>query len=206
MISADFLIDNADLIATCAGPAPRAGRAQGDIAPVTQGSIASLDGRIVFVGREEDCRHDVSLRPHATVLDGRGRTIVPGFVDSHTHLVFAGDRRDELGRRLAGATYAEIAASGGGIVRTVAATREASEAALAEAARPRLAAMLAHGTTTAEVKSGYGLDLESELKTLRVIRRLAGEQAMTLAATFAGSIRPSTAIAATPAWTLSPTR
>ena len=187
MISADFLIEDADLVATCAGPAPRVGAAQGDIAALTRASIASLDGRIVFVGRAQDGRHEVSLKPDATVVDGHGRTVIPGFVDSHTHLVYAGDRRDELQRRLAGATYAEIAEGGGGIVKTVAATREASEADLAAAARPRLAAMLAQGTTTAEVKSGYGLDLESELKMLRAIRRLGAEQPVSLTATFMGA-------------------
>jgi len=187
VISADFLIEDADQVATCAGPAPRLGAAQGDIAVLARASVASLDGRIVFVGRAQDGRHEVSLRPDATVVDGHGRTVVPGFVDSHTHLVYAGDRRDELQRRLAGATYAEIAEGGGGIVKTVAATREASEADLAAAARPRLAAMLAQGTTTAEVKSGYGLDLESELKMLRAIRRLGTEQPVSLTATFMGA-------------------
>ncbi|MDH4063826.1 MAG: imidazolonepropionase [Acidobacteriota bacterium] len=187
MISADVLIDDADVVATCAGPAPRSGRAQADIAPLPRASVAAADGRIVFVGRAEDCRHQVSLRPDATIIDARGRTVVPGFVDAHTHLVFAGDRRDELQRRLAGATYAEIAAGGGGIVKTVAATRAASEADLVESARPRLLSMLRHGTTTAEVKSGYGLDLETELKMLRAIRRLAREQPVTLSATFMGA-------------------
>jgi imidazolonepropionase len=149
--------------------------------------LAALDGHIVFVGRAQDARHEVSLKPGATVIDGRGRSVVPGFVDAHTHLIFAGDRRDELQRRLAGASYADIAAGGGGIVKTVAATREASEADLASAARPRLAAMLAHGTTTAEVKSGYGLELETELKMLRVIKRLASEQPVTLISTFMGA-------------------
>jgi len=185
--SADFLIDDADLVATCAGPAPRAGAAQADIAPISGASIAALDGRIVYVGRSSDCRHEVSLRPSATVLDGRGRTVVPGFVDPHTHLVYAGDRREELRRRLAGATYAEIAAEGGGIVRTVDATRAATEDDLVQAARPRLAAMLANGTTTAEVKSGYGLDLETELRMLRAVRRLGQEQPVSLSATFMGA-------------------
>lgn len=187
MITADFLVDQADLVATCAGPAPRAGAAQGDIAAIPRASIASFEGRIVFVGRAEDCRHEVSLRPDAIVLDAHGRTVVPGFVDPHTHLVFAGDRRDELQRRLAGATYAEIAAGGGGIVKTVAATRAASQSELVAAARPRLAAMLAHGTTTAEVKSGYGLDVEPELRMLRAIRQLADEQPIALSATFMGA-------------------
>ena len=100
-------------------------------------------------------------------------SVVPGFVDPHTHLVFAGDRRDELRRRLAGATYAEIAAAGGGILSTVIATRAASEDELVRQSLDRLDEMLACGTTTCEVKSGYGLDLATELKMLRAAARLA---------------------------------
>jgi imidazolonepropionase len=187
MLTADFLIDDADLVATCAGPAPRRGAAQREISAIPRASVAGLDGRIVFVGPADECRRAVSLAPHARVVDARGRTIVPGFVDPHTHLVYAGDRRDELRRRLAGATYAEIAATGGGIVKTVAATREATEDSLVDAARPRLAAMLAHGTTTAEIKSGYGLSLDAELTMLRAIRRLAAAQAVSVSATFMGA-------------------
>ena len=187
MTTADLLIERADTLATCAGPGPRAGAAQGEIGVLRHASVAAREGRIVFVGPADACRAQVSLSPGATVVDATGRTVVPGFVDPHTHLVHAGDRRDELQRRLAGATYAEIAAGGGGIVRTVQATRAASEDELVATARPRLAAMLAQGTTLAEVKSGYGLDVASELRMLRAIRRLAAEQPVTLAATFMGA-------------------
>lgn len=125
--------------------------------------------------------------PDATRIDARGCTVLPGFVDPHTHLLFAGNRIDELHERLRGATYADIAARGGGIVATVAATRQASEDTLIAAARPRLDAMLACGTTTAEVKSGYGLNTSSELKMLRAIRRLAGTHPVDLVATFMGA-------------------
>src|ERR1700752_5377085 len=148
MLSADFLIDDADLVATCAGPAPRRGSAQREIAAIARASVASLDGRIVYVGAADECRCAVSLASNAEVFDARGHTVVPGFVDPHTHLVYAGDRRDELQRRLAGATYAEIAAGGGGIVKTVAATRTAAEEDLGRHGLPRLSAMLAAGTTT----------------------------------------------------------
>ena len=121
------------------------------------------------------------------MIDGRDATVVPGFVDPHTHLVFAGDRREELLQRLGGATYAAIAARGGGIVTTVAATRTATEQALVEGALPRLAAMLACGTTTAEVKSGYGLETASELRMLRAIRMLDAQQPIELVATFMGA-------------------
>jgi imidazolonepropionase len=125
--------------------------------------------------------------PDATVIDGRRLSLVPGFVDAHTHTMFAGDRRDELRRRLGGATYAEIAAAGGGILSTVRETRAASEDDLVSSTELRLSEMLACGTTTAEIKSGYGLDLESELKMLRAIRRLEGGQPIDLVPTFMGA-------------------
>ncbi len=186
-MTADFLIQDADLVATCAGPGPRVGAAQNNISGIERGSVAGLDGRIVFAGPADDCDRAVTLAPTAQVIDGRGCTVVPGFVDPHTHLVFGGDRREELRRRLAGATYAEIAAEGGGIVKTVAATRAASELELIDGARPRLAEMLAFGTTTAEAKSGYGLDRETELRMLRAIRALAATQPVELTATFMGA-------------------
>lgn len=187
MTPADLLVHRADLVATCAGPAPKCGAAQGDIAPIAGASIAAHQGRIVAVGPAAEVAARVALTPGATTIDARGATVVPGFVDSHTHLVYAGDRRDELARRLRGASYAEIAAGGGGIVRTVAATRAASEDALVEGALPRLADALAQGTTTCEVKSGYGLDTASELRMLRAVRTLAGRQPVDLSPTFMGA-------------------
>jgi imidazolonepropionase len=184
---ADFLIEHADLVATCAGPAPRVGPAQGDISPLRGASVAAHDGRIVFVGSVDTLGRHVDLLPGAVRIDARGCTVVPGFVDPHTHLVHAGDRRDELQQRLAGATYAEIAAAGGGIARTVAATRAAPEDELVRLARARLAEMVASGTTTCEVKSGYGLTLESELTQLRAIRTLDTEHAVDLVSTFLGA-------------------
>ena len=185
-VTADFLIDNADLVATCAGPAPRRGDAQKDISAIPNASVAALEGRIVFVGPAAEAAR-VVLTDDAQVIDGAGCSVVPGFVDPHTHLIFAGDRRDELRRRLAGATYADIAASGGGIVKTVAATRAASEHELVESARTRLAEMLAAGTTTAEAKSGYGLDLATEQRMLHTIKTVAAGQPIDLTATFMGA-------------------
>ena len=151
------------------------------------GVVASRHGRIVFVGSEAAFDAGVQTTPDAVVIDAGGGTVLPGFVDPHTHVVYAGDRREELRRRLAGATYAEIAAAGGGILSTVRATREASEDALIESARVRLAEMLRCGTTTAEAKSGYGLETAAELKMLRVVRRLGQAQPIDLAATFLGA-------------------
>ncbi len=186
-MTADFLIRNADLVATCAGPGPRVGTAQNNISPLANATIAGLDGRIVFVGPAAEAEREVTPTATAQVIDARGCTVVPGFVDPHTHLIFGGDRRDELRRRLGGATYAEIAADGGGIVRTVAATRAASEPELIAGGRARLAEMLAFGTTTAEAKSGYGLDRETELRMLRAVKALAAEQPIELTATFMGA-------------------
>lgn len=184
---ADVLIQNADLVATCAGPGPKRGSAQRDIGALANATVAGFDGRIVFVGSDRDATQAVTLARGAQVIDARGCTVVPGFVDPHTHLVFAGDRRDELRRRLSGATYADIAAAGGGIVKTVNETRAASEDALVEGARQRLAEMLTFGTTTAEAKSGYGLDLASERCQLRAIRTAAAGQPIELSATFMGA-------------------
>jgi imidazolonepropionase len=172
---------------TCACAAPRRGREQADMTIVADGAIAADGERIVFAGLDRDLPRHVLTHADAQIIDARAYALVPGFVDAHTHAVFAGDRRDELRQRLAGATYAEIAAAGGGILSTVRATRAASEEDLVAATLPRLREMLACGTTTAEVKSGYGLDAESELKMLRAVRRLDAAQPIDLVPTFLGA-------------------
>ena len=180
-----IIIRHAKTVFTCAGPAPRCGAAQGDARPLQGASIVAADGVITFVGQADEA--DRIAPAGAAVIDATGCTVVPGFVDPHTHVVFAGDRREELRRRLAGATYAEIAADGGGILATVRATREATEEDLAAATRARLDQMLRCGTTTCEAKSGYGLQADAELKMLRVIRRLQAEHPMELVPTFMGA-------------------
>lgn len=187
MLQADFLIEHASAVFTCAGPAPRRGAAQREVSPLQQAVIAAHRGEIVYVGAADGLRDKVDVQRGAMRIDASGCTVVPGFVDPHTHIVFAGDRRQELHRRLGGATYAEISAGGGGILSTVAATRGASEDELADYTRPRLDEMLACGTTTCEAKSGYGLTTESELRQLRVIHRLNGEHAIDLVPTFLGA-------------------
>lgn len=185
---AALLIEHLDQLYPVAGPGPRAGARQGDHAAMTDGAIAvDGTGTIRAVGSTADVRAAVTIDEATRVVDGRGRSLVPGFVDPHTHLVFAGDRRDELRRRLAGATYAEIAAAGGGIVSTVTNTRAASEEDLRAQSARRLREMLAAGTTTAEAKSGYGLDTETELRMLRVIRQLDEAQPVELVPTFMGA-------------------
>ena len=187
MLQADFVIEHADLIATCAGPAPRRGLAQRDISPLPNGIIAAFQGRITYVGDPIGFADTVAVEKNATRIDARGCCVVPGFVDPHTHVIYAGDRGAELRRRLAGETYAAIAADGGGIIQTVAATRAATEDQLVEAARLRLDEMLACGTTTCEAKSGYGLELQSELRQLRAIRRLDEQHAVDVVPTFMGA-------------------
>lgn len=143
-----------------------------------------VDGdKIAWVG-------DMNARPaplDAEVVDCRRRLLTPGLIDCHTHLVYGGDRADEFERRLEGASYAEIAASGGGIVATVNATRAASEAQLFAEALPRVRALLAEGVTTLEIKSGYGLDSDSEIKMLRVAAKLADEFRLRIQKTFLGA-------------------
>jgi imidazolonepropionase len=182
-----LLIRHIRQLITCAGGAPRQGTDQRNLPIIEDGAVAADGERIVFAGADRDLPASLTTAPETRVIDGRLLSVVPGFVDGHTHAVFAGDRREELRRRLGGATYAEIAAQGGGIVSTVRATRAASEEDLADSTRRRLAEMLACGTTTAEIKSGYGLDVETELKVLRAIERLRSEQPIDLVATFMGA-------------------
>jgi imidazolonepropionase len=186
-VLADVLIRNTAEVLTCAGPAPRVGPRQADAGSVAHAIIAAREGVIVFVGDEADWRRDGALTADARIIDAEGGAVVPGFVDAHTHAIFGGDRRNELRRRLAGATYADIAAAGGGIVSTVRETRAATDEELAAGARARLDEMRRSGTTTCEVKSGYGLTTDSELRLLRVVRALAADHDIEIAATFMGA-------------------
>jgi imidazolonepropionase len=183
---ADLVLRHARVI-TCAGQAPRRGSDQARLETFPGGVVASNDGVIVFAGKATGFEDVIAPAPRATVIDLAGRTVLPGFVDPHTHAVFAGDRRDELRRRLGGESYTSIAAQGGGILSTVGATRAASESDLVRQSRGRLDAMLACGTTTAEVKSGYGLDTPTELKILHAIRQLTLDQPIDLVPTFLGA-------------------
>ena len=187
MILADLLISHARQIILYDGDPPFRGSAQGAVRILKDGAIAGWQGRIAYVGPSIDIHEVVRTVPGATLVDAHDRSVVPGFVDPHTHAAFAGDRREELRKRLAGATYAEIAAAGGGILSTVAATRAASEPDVIDQTRARLDEMLACGTTTCEIKSGYGLSLESELKILRAIRALAATHPVEIVTTFLGA-------------------
>ena len=168
-------IRGAASLATPVGSGPRRGRAQGEILRIRQPAVRAESDVLVFVGTETDYRREYAGRPADRTLDAAGGTLLPGLVDAHTHPVWAGDRSEEIGRRLAGESYAEIAAGGGGILATVRATRAASDPELSAIVRRRLAAMLAHGTTTVEAKSGYGLTVEDEIRSLRILKTLAAE-------------------------------
>jgi imidazolonepropionase len=146
------------------------------------GAVRVRDGRITWVGPRADAPVD-----GATLVDGGGCWLTPGLIDCHTHIVHAGNRSDEFEARLNGASYEDIARAGGGIMSTVRATRAATEDELLRQSLPRVASLLAEGVTTIEIKSGYGLDLESEARMLRVARRVATELPVSVATTFLGA-------------------
>jgi len=154
-----------------------------DLGEIEHGAIAAQDGRIVFAGPERD----MPALANAEIVDCEGRWITPGLIDCHTHLVHAGNRAQEFELRLNGATYEEVARAGGGIVSSVKALRKASETDLVRETLPRLDALIAEGVTTVEVKSGYGLDLENEMKSLKAARRLGDERPITVRTTFLGA-------------------
>jgi imidazolonepropionase len=171
---ASLEIRGAASLATPVGSSARRGPEQGAILRIRQPAVRAEDGILAFVGTEADYKRQYGGRPADSTVDATGKTLLPGLVDAHTHPVWVGDRGEEIGRRLAGESYAAIAASGGGILATVRATRAASDGELAAAARRRLQTMLAHGATTVEAKSGYGLTAGDELRSLRILRDLNG--------------------------------
>lgn len=183
-IEVDLIVHGAGQLLTLAGHGPCSGQAMDDLGIIADGAVAIADGRIVATGTSAEIRSHYRA---SHTWDAAGRVVLPGFVDAHTHLVFAGSREDEFERRIAGASYLEIMAAGGGIMSTVRATRAASLAQLIEEAQPRLARMLAHGTTTAEAKTGYGLTTADELKCLEAIHLLNSSQPVELVPTFLGA-------------------
>ncbi|MDQ6892702.1 MAG: imidazolonepropionase [Acidobacteriota bacterium] len=162
-------VRNAATLATPLGVSSRHGRAQGEILRIRKAALRIEDGRIVFAGTERDYVREYAGRPADLQIDASGLTLLPGLVDAHTHPVWAGDRGPEIGRRLAGESYASIAAAGGGINATVRATRAASDEELEALLSRRLLRMRAHGTTTVEAKTGYGLTVEDELRSLDLL-------------------------------------
>jgi len=178
-----MLIHSASQLLTIAG-APQRGRDLGRLSIVPDGAVLIRDGKIAAVGNTHELRQ---THPLEETLDARGHVVMPGFVDPHTHLLWAGDRAAEFEMRLEGKTYLEILAAGGGILSTVYHTRQASLQTLLDEARPRLREMLAHGTTTAEAKTGYGLQTDAELRMLQALLLLDAEGPLEIVPTFLGA-------------------
>jgi imidazolonepropionase len=184
----DLLVTNIGQLATLApGPVPRIGVAAGELGLVDRAAVAIRAGRFVAVGTERAVRRQVRVRRGGATVNAGGGAVVPGFVDPHTHALFAGDRASELTQKIEGRTYLEIAAAGGGLFRTVRLTRRAPTAQLLAETLPRLLRMGRVGTTTAEVKSGYALTHAGELRLLSTIPELARRSGLALVPTYLGA-------------------
>jgi imidazolonepropionase len=178
-----MLIHSASQLLTMKG-GPQRGQALGTLAIIEDGAVLVREGSILAVG---PTRELLAAYPDEARLDAGDCTVVPGFVDPHTHVLWAGERAAEFSMKMAGAKYLEILASGGGILSTVRATRAASIETLMDETRPRLQRMFTHGTTTAEAKTGYGLQTEAEIRMLAALLRLDAEGPLELAPTFLGA-------------------
>jgi imidazolonepropionase len=178
-----MLLHSASQLLTISGP-PQRGRDLGRLGIIPDGAVLIQGDRIAAVGPTAELRQ---AYPHEQTLDAKGGVVLPGFVDPHTHLLWVGDRAAEFEMRLQGKTYLEILAAGGGILSTVRHTRQASLQLMLDETRPRLREMLAHGTTTAEAKTGYGLDTETELRMLQALLLLDAEGPLEIAPTFLGA-------------------
>ena len=180
-VAADFLLTGIGQLVT-ADP----GRGDGPLGLVEHAAVAASGGTVAFAGPEADLP-ELELAPDATVLDAGGQAVLPGFVDAHSHLLFAGDRADEFAARLRGVGYEEALAAGGGINRTVRDTRAASDEALRDAAAGRLLRAALHGTTTCEAKSGYGLTVADERRSLAILAALDARARVEVVRTFLGA-------------------
>ena len=181
METVDIIIKNANELVTLKGPnKPRTKKEMSNLGIINKGSVAIRDGIIVAVGKNINYKSE-------KVIDAKGKTVMPGFVDPHTHLVFAGSREFELDMKLKGLSYMNILKKGGGIVYTVNETRKASTSNLLKQSRSRLDNMLFYGTTTCEAKSGYGLNTETELKILKAQKKLDETHPIDIVSTFLGA-------------------
>ena len=184
-MNANLIISNIGQLVTCASAGkPKRGAAMEDVGLIEDAAIAVIDGKIAACGLTEEVEEQFKAE---RFIDAAGRAVCPGFVDPHTHIVFAGDRLNEFELKIKGADYLEILANGGGIISTVNETREATLEQLVVQSLQRLNKMLACGTTTAEVKTGYGLDTETELRMLHAIAELDQGHTMDLVPTFLGA-------------------
>ncbi len=178
-----MLIHSASQLLTLAG-GPQRGHTLGALGLIEDGAVLVRDGKIIAAGRTSKL---LAAYPDEPRLDAAGNVVLPGFVDPHTHIVWAGDRAAEFEMKMAGAKYLDILAAGGGIISTVRKTRAASVENLMDETRPRLSRMFAHGTTTAEAKTGYGLETAAELRMLDALLRLSEEGPLELSPTFLGA-------------------
>ncbi len=183
----ELLIQHAKQLVTVSshGKRVKTGPEMRELAVIDDGSVFVRNGVIEWVGHESD--RTIDTTKETEVIDASDKIVLPGFVDSHTHLVFTGTRENEFAMRAEGTTYQQIAKEGGGILSTVTAVRKATKKELKRLAEKRLDKMMQCGTTTVEIKSGYGLDMENEIKMLEVINELAKEHFMTVVPTFLGA-------------------
>lgn len=186
---ADLLIHSARMMATLRGHSgrPACGADMSEIGLIEDGALAIRDGKIAAVGTTEEIRAGGWAGPDTRQISALGKVVTPGFVDPHTHVLYAGSRENELSLKLKGVPYLEILKQGGGILSTVQSTKLAKDEEIKVQTSRRLRTMLSLGTTTAEAKSGYGLMLDEELRALRLIRELDAEQAVDLVPTFMGA-------------------
>ncbi|MBC2721113.1 imidazolonepropionase [Desulfosporosinus sp.] len=189
MVYADLLIHSAQMMATMSGysESPACGEDMSKIGLIADGAVAIREGKIVAVGTTQDLRAKGWVGPDTKEISARGKVVTPGFVDPHTHVLYAGSRENELSLKLKGVPYLEILKQGGGILSTVRSTKQASDEEIKAQTHRRLRTMLSMGTTTVEAKSGYGLTVEEELRALRLIHELDGEQPVDLVPTFMGA-------------------
>lgn len=186
MPAGNLIIHNADQVATCRGVHARRGAQMADLTVIADGAVVIKNGTIAAIGPSDEILAEFDPTGFDTI-DAKGKAVLPGFVDSHTHFPFGGYRPEEYAWRLEGMSYMEIMQKGGGIVHTMAATRKADREELLRLGRRRLDAMLAMGVTTVEGKSGYGLDLETEIKQLEVLAELDGSHPVDVVPTFLGA-------------------
>ncbi len=187
MIYADLVVTSVGQLVTCSGQAPKTGPAMREAGVVEKAWLAGQNGKIIFIGPEKEFKEKVRLAEKARIIDGQGLVGLPGLVDCHTHLPFAGSREKEFSLRLQGYSYEQLAEMGLGIQTTVKATRQISREELKKLCLKRLEIMLLNGTTTVEAKSGYGLNFEDELKQLQVVEELKRLQPISLVPTFMGA-------------------
>ncbi len=186
---ADLLIHSAQMMATMKGfsEGPACGENMSKIGLIEDGAVAILEGKIVAVGTTAEVQGGGWVGPETRQISAVNKVVTPGFVDPHTHVLYAGSRENELSLKIKGVPYLEILKQGGGILSTVRSTKQATDEEVKAQTGRRLQTMLSHGTTTVEVKSGYGLTIEEEIRSLRLIRELGSEQVLDLVPTFMGA-------------------